>query len=545
MVIRNLQARWIIGLILLIPSLSLAATYYVDGDVANSGNGTSWAKAFKTIQEAVDASARYDVIWVKMGTYTLSAEITVDKGVYIYGGFDGSETRLEQRDWKTNVTTVDGNDTVRGFYIQENVGIDGFTITNGKADQGGGIYVNNVFTVSIANCVFDSNSVTDDGGGIYNYNAYMTIENSSFFDNTAAGNGGGISSGDAHLTIENSSFFNNIATENGGGIYNSSTSPSITNSLFYDNSASSGGGIYNDISNPTIMNCTFARNGGGIYNGWSSPIITNSIVWGNSNHQIGNTWSYPSVTYSDIEGGYEGEGNIDADPLFENAQPPGKPDFHLKAGSPAIDAGTADGAPDTDLDGNSRPNGQGYDMGAYEHQSVSQLQFSQADYSVSEDDGNITLTVTRKGSSDGKVSVKYATSNDTAKAGSDYDQSSGKLSWNDGDTGDKTFTVSILDDTKAEGNETFIVSLGKTTGDVVLGSPDTAVVTIIDDEEGGKSIQGCVELDGSPVTKAQVLIKQKGEKKQKTNTDDDGCYKFDKTASGKKLKIIINVPEVP
>jgi hypothetical protein len=542
--IQNLQARWIIGLFLLIPSLSLAATYYVDGDVANSGNGTSWAKAFKTIQEAVDASARYDVIWVKMGTYTLSAEITVDKGVYIYGGFDGSETRLEQRDWKTNVTTVDGNDTVRGFYIQENVGIDGFTITNGKADYGGGILVNNVFTVSIANCVFDSNSVTGNGGGIDNYKGHLTVENSSFFDNTAAGKGGGISSGEAHMTIENSSFFNNTATGKGGGIHNYSTSPSITNSLFYENGASAGGGIDNSYSSPTIMNCTFARNGGGIHtSGWGhKSYIINSIVWGNSSYQISGD---AAITYSDIEGGYEGEGNIEADPLFENAQPPGKPDLHLKAGSPAIDVGTADGAPDTDLDGNSRPNGQGYDMGAYEHQSVSQLQFSQADYSVSEDDGNITLTVTRKGSSDGKVSVKYATSNDTAKAGSDYDQSSGKLSWNDGDTGDKTFTVSILDDTKAEGNETFIVSLGKTTGDVVLGSPDTAVVTIIDDEEGGKSIQGCVELDGSPVTKAQVLIKQKGEKKQKTNTDDDGCYKFDKTASGKKLKIIINVPEVP
>jgi hypothetical protein len=529
--------RWIIGIFLLFPSLSLAATYYVDGDVANSGNGTSWAKAFKTIQEAVDASARYDEIWVKMGTYTLSAEITVDKAVYIYGGFDGSETRLEQRDWKTNVTTVDGNDTVRGFYIQENVGIDGFTITNGKAKNGGGILVNNVFTVSIANCVFDSNSVTGNGGGIYNSKAHLTIENSSFFDNTAGGSGGGISNAEAHVTIENSSFFNNIATDNGGGIHNYSISPSITNSLFYENNASSGGGINNSYSSPTIMNCTFARNGGGIHTsgyGHRSYII-NSIVWGNFSYQIsGNA----TVTYSDIEGGYNGEGNIEADPLFEKAQPPGKPDFHLKAGSPAIDVGTADGAPDNDLDGNPRPNGQDYDMGAYESQSVSLLQFSQADYSVSEDDGSITLTVTRKGSSDGAVSVKYATSND-------YSRSSGKLSWNDGDTENKTFTVSILDDTDGEGNETFIVSLGKTTGDVVLGSPDTAVVTIIDDEEGGKSIQGCIELDGSPVTKAQVFLKQNGEKKQKTKTDDAGCYKFDKTASGKKFKITISGPEIP
>ncbi|TGO02189.1 hypothetical protein PN36_29160 [Candidatus Thiomargarita nelsonii] len=441
---------------------------------------------------------------------------TTDKGIYIYGGFDGSETQLEQRDWKANVTTVDGNDTVRGFNIQASVGIDGFTITNGNAGNGGGIYVNDVFTVFIANCVFDSNSVTDGGGGIYNSKA--------------------------HLTIENSSFFDNIATKSGGGIFNNRSSLSITNSLFYDNSASKGGGIYNYSSSPTIMNCTFARNSGGIYNAYySSPNITNSIVWGNSSYQIN---AGGTVTYSDIEGGHDGEGNIEADPLFEKGQPPGKPDFHLKAGSPAIDTGTAESAPDSDLDGNPRPNGQGYDMGAYETQSVSQLQFSQANYSVGEDDQTITLTVTRKGSSDGAVSVKYATSDDDATAGSDYQAKTGTLSWDDGEVVEKTITIKITDDSEIENNESFITSLGETTGEAVLGSPDTAVVTIIDDD-GGDFIDGCLYLDGSPVKKATVLLKQKGEKKQKTKTDAAGCYKFDKAASGKTFKIIINGPKVP
>jgi len=68
------------------------------------------------------------------------------------------------------------------------------------------------------------------------------------------------------------------------------------------------------------------------------------------------------VTYSDVEGGRNGEGNIRSDPLFL-----GGGDYHLTASSPCIDSGTSNGAPSTDIEGNLRPNGHGYDMGAYEY----------------------------------------------------------------------------------------------------------------------------------------------------------------------------------
>ncbi|MEN8220879.1 MAG: hypothetical protein ABFS56_31895 [Pseudomonadota bacterium] len=109
---RNRLAQYLIIGLAILPSLSLAANWHVDGEVTSSGDGTSWASAFKTIQEAIDASATFDEVWVKQGTYVLSSRINVNKWVNLYGGFDGTKTVRIQRDWKANITAV------RGFYIK-------------------------------------------------------------------------------------------------------------------------------------------------------------------------------------------------------------------------------------------------------------------------------------------------------------------------------------------------------------------------------------------------------------------------------------------
>jgi uncharacterized protein (DUF2249 family) len=111
------------------------------------------------------------------------------------------------------------------------------------------------------------------------------------------------------------------------------------------------------------------------------------------------------------------------------------------------------------------------------------LQFDSAAYEVNESDGTVTITVTRVGGSDGEVSVKVVTKDGTAKSGKDYEKTTEKLKWDDGEAGDKTFTVNIIDDSEVEGDETFTLKLKNAEG-ASLGKPKKAEVTIID---GGTS----------------------------------------------------------
>jgi parallel beta-helix repeat protein len=290
----------------------------------------------------------------------------------------------------------------------------GNTATNGG---GGGMFNESSSSPTLTNCTFSGNTTRDGGGGMYNYSSSPILTNCTFSGNTATDSGGGgmVNGSSSSPTLTNCTFSGNTAglgggmgnlesspmltdctfTGNtatnggGGGMYNRlSSSPTLTNCTFSGNSVGVnggygyGGGMYNESSSsPTLTNCTFTGNsasfGGGMDNNNSSlPTLTNCIFWndsdqyGGGNPEIYNdSTSTLSVTYSDVEGGFAGAGNIDADPLFVNAA---AGNLQLQAISPCIDVGNnaaieATGVT-TDLAGNPRTFNGIVDMGAYEFQ---------------------------------------------------------------------------------------------------------------------------------------------------------------------------------
>ena len=128
----------------------------------------------------------------------------------------------------------------------------------------------------------------------------------------------------------------------------------------------------NSNSSPKLNNCTFSGNrasdrGGGIFSYWySRPMANNCILWADVPSEI--SGDKPIVaTYSNVQGGYYGKGNINADPCFVN---PDSNDYHLLLDSPCIDAGYPNyvaNPNETDLDGNPRVINCRVDMGAYEY----------------------------------------------------------------------------------------------------------------------------------------------------------------------------------
>ena len=112
-------------------------------------------------------------------------------------------------------------------------------------------------------------------------------------------------------------------------------------------------------------------------------------------------------------------------------------------------------------------------------------------YSVAEDGIVATIHATRTGDSDGAVSIDYTTSDDTALAGYDYTAASGTLFWDNGDLLDNIFTITILGDALAEGDEMVNIVFANPTGGAFLGTPHTAVLTITDVSEAGGGGGGC------------------------------------------------------
>ena len=290
-----------------------------------------------------------------------------------------------------------GMDNDAGNPTLTNVSFHGNT-----ASAGGGLY-NYGGSLTLINVIFSNNSVIGSGGGIYSSYGTLTLTHVTFSANSAY-LGGGMRSVNSNSTLTDVSFSANTATTDGegGGMHNSgSGTTSLMNVTFSGNSSSYyGGGLVNTGANLTLTNVTFSVNsavfrGGGMVNVASSPVLTNVTLYGNSAGDSGSgiyntsgsnpslinsiVWNNTptfnqiagdpaSVTYSDIEGGYTGIGNINADPLLSALGDNGGPTLThaLLSGSPAIDAGSPTVCPATDQRGVPRPQGLLCDIGAYE-----------------------------------------------------------------------------------------------------------------------------------------------------------------------------------
>jgi parallel beta-helix repeat protein len=377
------------------------------GDDAN--NGSSWPLAKRTVQAGTNlASALGGEVWVQAGTYEEC--ITLHPYAYLYGGFAGSETSQQERDWVSNITALDGQQ--QGSVVTARAGhrvsaIDGFTITNGTGTmssshtRGGGLYVDRSSPLITNNTI--TNSKAQDGGGMFLAESSAAILNNTFKGNTAA-DGGGLCLLDSSPTISDSRITSNAAICDGGGLLVSRfSSPTIANTAITGNTAEWGGGLYaygalTTIANSTVINNSARAKGGGLYLSSGSPTIANTAIVGNSAPRGGGLYSSSSamiantivafnssgiyrVPYSgtptlrhncvsgnteyDYGGFCEGptgtDGNISADPMFvlpPDAGPDGEwgtddddaGDLHLLSGSPCIDSGDNFAVPADELD---------------------------------------------------------------------------------------------------------------------------------------------------------------------------------------------------
>jgi hypothetical protein len=295
---------------------------------------------YPTIQEAIYAAGDGDTVYVSAGTYSLSTNgevfpIYMKNGVSLVG--EGAD-----------VCTLDAEQTskviVCNYISDTSTKIEGFTITNGSGELGGGIFCL-LSSPTITNNVITGNSA-DKGSGIY----CIFISSPIIINNVIAGNS---------------------ASKEGGGIYcEFLSSPTITNDNITGNGASEGGaGIFSLFSYPTITNNIITGNitnsgGGGIHSDFlPASSITYNDVWGN----------FPL----DYWGCVAGTGCISEDPLVAD---PILIDYNLRASSPCIDVGDNDasGLPEYDFEGNPRigdGDGDGLavvDMGAFEYQRVTE-----------------------------------------------------------------------------------------------------------------------------------------------------------------------------
>lgn len=320
---------------------------------------TSWANAATNIQDAVDAAANGDVIWVTNGVYAnggrpfgvglTTNRVLLNKAVTLRSVNGPEVTVIEGRQ---DNSTTNGAGSVRCAWMGNNAVLSGFTLRGGgtrSSDFAGGGVAAQSLSVVITNCVLSGNAATRgggassgwlrdctilentavEGGGAFNsrLTSCRVIEN--FASGSLTNGGGGVSGG----IIENSLLARNSTAGIGGGAF----STTVRNSALIGNVATINGAA---SASSSIYNCTL--NGNRASAASFKDTLRNSIVWNNT---PANVLDAAQATYICTEPLLPGTGNIAADPqLLADG-------IHVADSSPCRGAGNAAFSAGTDFDG--------------------------------------------------------------------------------------------------------------------------------------------------------------------------------------------------
>jgi parallel beta-helix repeat protein len=315
------------------------------------------------LQTAVDEALSGDTIRVADGIYEPIA--TWNKALMIRSVNGADSTIIDGDLFAGTEPTCCAR--LGNSFSQTNTVLMGFTLRNGRGDDGGGAAVG-----TLRDCVLTGNSAADDGGGI----RFGVLYNCTLSDNTADDKGGGAYySTLADCTLSGNSAVNgggtfggecsrctlsdNTATRDGGGAHYGILKDCV---LTHNQASEDGGGAYGC----TLRNCTVVGNGatgggGGVRGGW----LYNCIAWGNEASGSSRSNYYGStMNYSCSSPHPAGTGNVTDEPVFVD---PEGGNYRLRAGSPCVDAGHNDHVMTaTDILGNPRVVNGVVDMGAYE-----------------------------------------------------------------------------------------------------------------------------------------------------------------------------------
>jgi CSLREA domain-containing protein len=253
-------------------------------DVVDAEGCTSTHCSLREAIAFADDTGDAEITFAVTGTITLGGtELLIEKDLTIRG--PGAD-----------VLTVSGNGqsrvfTIRGVYV----GMHGLTISDGSAEEGGGIAVFNG-TYSGALFLRDSrvvdNTAEDLGGGIYVNHAQLDLRNSTVMNNSTTAEwamGGGIALWYGHVNIRDSDVAHNRADLGGGLSNRAGTLTVATSTIAYNDASADGGGVYSDagFGLTTILNSTISTNeakyaGGGVHNHDGLTHISHSTITGNA-----------------------------------------------------------------------------------------------------------------------------------------------------------------------------------------------------------------------------------------------------------------------